>query len=493
MLIPGTAGAIPATPLMTVYRFDGPLEIPYYDVHEFLRRGARSPAGSLVQGTSVIPCLAVVNGKVVTDKHGTPFVGFEVVIDARTADRDSTERFAAVNEARKTLRVPDHRCREKVRHVIDVRRLFALGKAPHFDPPRLSEAALTRGGSEAVDEVVRAFHASPHCAAANQRLVGRREALQRAWAAFLADRARDWPAATIEKAMHLDFVMRTALYEGHLDRGCSAYGACERNVVALSIRNRALERCTRSQGCSFVGDFRGTSSKVSQYNIWDEFLTQTTGLTSCFLRPDLASSSIHAKLRAMYEQNLGDVERILFGGDTGLRAVFPDNSLAEVKTLRHYYHPPAMGACFPASERLEYITGAVASRGTELALIANRRVRVDQREPGGYRFRAATIDRGVDRDTVQLSDDYPGFTIDARKIALRAPRRCVPYGTPRGCRFKTVGRLRKTPSWLRRGTPLRLGCRIQSRGEDCSAPARAEASKVGGVCDKEMQPIAGVP
>jgi len=36
--------------------------------------------------------------------------------------------------------------------------------------------------------------------------------------------------------------MRTAIYEGHLDRGCNAYGACERNIIALSIRNRAQPR-----------------------------------------------------------------------------------------------------------------------------------------------------------------------------------------------------------------------------------------------------------
>lgn len=46
------AGAeIPATPVMTLYRFNGPTELPYYDVDDFQRKGATSPAGTLAQGT----------------------------------------------------------------------------------------------------------------------------------------------------------------------------------------------------------------------------------------------------------------------------------------------------------------------------------------------------------------------------------------------------------------------------------------------------------
>ena len=45
--------AIPATPVMTVYKFDGPATVPYYRADGFT--GPGSPAGSLTQGTSVIP------------------------------------------------------------------------------------------------------------------------------------------------------------------------------------------------------------------------------------------------------------------------------------------------------------------------------------------------------------------------------------------------------------------------------------------------------
>lgn len=485
---------IPATPLLTVYQFNGPLGVPYYDAESFARRGPSSPAGTLTQGTSVIPCLVVRGGRPLTDESGTPYVGFEVIVDANTATPASKPAFEAVWKQRRAMTVANHHCPPGTAHVVDARRLFALGKPPDFDPPaaaRSAPAEVEAGGG--LDEIVRAFHASAHCEAANRRLVGRREALRHAWTAFAADAAERWPPARVAQARQLDFVMRTALYEGHLGRGCNAYGACERNVIALSLRNRALERCLRGQGCGASGDFEGVASKVSQYNIWDEFLTQTTGLTSCFLRPDLAEHPHYARLRAMYGQSAADVERILFGATAGLEAVFPGEAAAELTQLRHYYHPPAMGKCFPRHPRLEYVTAAVAGRGGDFALIANTRIHVGERRDGGYLFQLAAVDEKGDGDIVRLEDRYPGFVVDDRKVALLPASRCTPYGVSAGCRFDDVGRYRKTPSWLSAGTPLQIACRVRSRGEDCGGEAVVETAKVGGRCDVWMQPVAGVP
>lgn len=487
------AAGIPATSLMTVYRFNGPVELPYYDADRLARREMGRPAGTLAQGTAVIPCLIVRDGAALTDGSGTPWVGFEVVVDARSATRDSTARFTEVSQQRKTMDVRDHRCPPGVRHAIDVRSLAAMDKAPRFDPPLPPAVTQRKPARGDADDAVRAFHASRHCEAANRSLVGRREALGRAWEAFIAESRLDWPRDVLEAARHLDYVMRTAIYEGHLGRGCSAYGACERSVIALSIRNRARERCQRAQGCALPGDFRGVASAVSQYNIWDEVLTQVTGLTSCFLRPDLAGTDPYAGLQARYAQSRPEIERILFGSDAELTEVFPENSLSEAKRLRHYYHPPAMGACFPAHERLEYISGAVATKGDAFALIANRRILVGAPAGGGFLFRMAVVAQEPDRDVVSFSDDYPGFVIDGRKVELRRPSNCVPYGTPPGCAFEQVGRFRKTPSWLATGVPLQLTCRVEARGETCAAPPSVETVRVGGACDTAMQPVAGVP
>lgn len=485
---------IPATPVMTVYRFNGDLSVPYYAADDFARRGARSPAGSLTQGTSLIPCLVLRGGKPLTDSSGTPYVGFQIVVDSRRATPAAASVFKREVARRKAMRVRNHHCPAGVRHVINVRELYALEKAPSFDPPPAGRTAPTAPtGASQLDRIVRAFHASPQCAEANRRLIGRRAALERAWDGFIRAHSRTTSATLLARARHLDYTLRTALFEAHLDRGCNAYGACERNIIALSIRNRALERCTGAQGCSFTGDFRGVASKVSQYNIWDEYLTQISELTSCYLRPDLADVASYAKLQALYAQSVPDVERILYGGEAGLRQVFPGNSLSALQQVRHYYHAPAMGKCFPHHPRVEYISGAVARRGGDHALIANTRIQVGTKVDGGYRFQEFLFDEAPDRDLVRIVDNYPGFLIDARKVTLRLSTGCTAYGIPAGCPIRNAGRYRRTPGWLSAGRPIEINCRVQDRGENCRNPPAVRTARVGGSCDREMRPVAGVP
>jgi len=248
--------AIPATPVMTLYRFNGDLDIPYYSVDGFARGGASSPAGHLAQGSSVIPCLVIHDGKPLTDSNGTPYVGFEVVVDARKASREATARFKSTVKERESLQLQNHHCGSGVENVLSVRDLYALIKPPFFDPPRSGRGEGSDGASE-LDRIVRAFHNSPQCERANRGLIGRRGSLERAWEDFTSEQKGRRSGETLDRAKHLDYAMRTALYEGHIGRGCSAYGACERNVVALSIRNRARGQCASRHGCRFPGTSRG--------------------------------------------------------------------------------------------------------------------------------------------------------------------------------------------------------------------------------------------
>lgn len=490
---PATAtAAIPATRLLTVYQFNGSLDVPYYDIDRFLKHGPTRPAGGLAQGSAVIPCVVVRHGKPVTDAGGTPFVGFEVVVDAKQATPEDAERFTAVATRRKSLTVDHHHCPPNIRYVLDARKLHDLGKPPRFEPPRIeTKAANTSVGT--LDAIVRDFHASSFCAEANRKLTRRKAALERAWTRFTEARAARWPEAALRRARQLDFVLRTAIFEGHLERGCNAYGACERNTIVLSIRNRAVERCLRGQGCRRDGDFEGVATAVSQYNIWDEYLTQSSALTACYLRPDLRQHPTYGKLQAMYAQSRGDAERILFGDEDTLRATFPGNSLSALRQLRHYYHPPAMGKCFPDHPRLEYISAAIARRAGTFALIVNTRVEVGPRQGDGYRFRQAEIRSQGERDSVRSADLYPGFTIDKRKITLRGSSGCTPHGTSSRCRHADGARHRRVPAWLASGTPLTLTCSVRDRGASCTEEPRLRSAEVGGLCDKEMQPVAGVP
>lgn len=485
---------IPATPLMTLYRFNGALEIPYYKVKTFKESGPGSPAGTLTQGSSLIPCLVIRNGRPLTDGNGTPYVGFELLVDSSTATPASTEKFKATVKNRKAMKVANHHCDPNVEHIVSIKNLYEMNKAPFFDPKREGDQVKTSPKGN-LDNIVRAFHDSPQCEGVQRRLVGRRGALEQAWEQFIAKNQGQWSGASLEKAKHLDYTMRTAIFEGHLDRGCNAYGACERNIIALSIRNRARGYCKGWQGCSGPGDFQGVSAKVSQYNIWDEYLTQISGLSSCFLRSDLVGENYpyYEKIKAMYEQNQPQVEKILFGSDQELTKIFPSPTLADLKNMRHYYHAPAMGKCFPNHDRVEYMSGAIAKKGSNYALIANTRIKVGKKTDGGYFFKDFVLEQRPDKDVVDIVDTYPGFVVDEKKVSLRQAKTCLPYGVPRGCPFKSIGRYRKAPHWLSSGKTIEISCQVKDRGASCQGKGVAKLGKVGGVCDTDMRPVAGVP
>lgn len=487
---PAGAG-VPATPVMSLYQFNGPIEVPYYRVGN---DGPGRQAGTLTQGTSIIPCVVVRNGRALTDAKGTPYVGFEVVVDPRK-DRgpSATRRFEQAFAEQEAKTVENHHCDPEVRHVVNVRNFYALSKPPFFDPPGQGDRqAAERSGKSQLDKIVRAFHNSRECAAVNESLLGRRARLERAWDGFIAANDQRWDKTTLARAKHLDYAMRTAIYEGHLDRGCSAYGACERNVVVLSIRNRAVGQCLRRQGCGFPGDFQGVASDPSQYNIWDAYLTQISGLTACYLRTDLAERDHYDRVQAMYAQSVGDAEAILYGGANALTQVFPDTSPSDLAELRHYYHPPAMGKCFPQHNRIEYMSGAIAENGPDHVLIANTRIKVGDRVGGGYRFKEFRFDQEDSGDKIRIEDNYPGFIVDGRKVSLGGGGGCTAYGVSRGCRFSNVGRYRRTPSWLTAGKPLALTCSIEDKGASCRGNGKTERITVGGACDVDMMPVSRV-
>jgi hypothetical protein len=138
------------------------------------------------------------------------------------------------------------------------------------------------------------------------------------------------------------------------------------------------------------------------------------------------------------------------------------------------------------------MSGAIARKGGNYALIANTRIEVGRAVDGGYRFKRFDVSVSDDLDTIEVIDDYPGFVVDGRKVRLQRPRRCAPYGIPKGCRLGRIGRYRKTPSWLTAGKPLALNCRIRDQGAQCTSPVRLKAVTVGGRCDVEMRPVSGV-
>jgi hypothetical protein len=494
--LPSSANAsVPVAPVLTLYQFNGPLEIPYYNIDSFLKSGTSSPAGYLTQGSSVIPCVVIRDNQPLTDKSGTPFVGFQVVIDAGKAPPDSADILRTAFRKRLSMTASNHHCDGNVKNVIDVRKLHFLDEAPFFDPP-ITMKTNKEGypGHSNLDQIVREFHNSSSCGTVNLNLIRRRMALEKAWEQFIQDNNKLFPVSELNKARHLDYTMRTAIFEGHLDRGCNSYGGCERNIIALTIRNRAKEHCLKRQGCLEQGDYKSVATKVLQYNIWDEYLTQVTGITSCFLRNDLVNTvyNDYSRLQRMYEQNIADIESILFGEDDDLQRIFLEASLKDLKMLRHYYHAPAMSKCFPQHDSVKYVTGAIARKNDEYILLANKRIRIDRQADNGYFFRDFIVHPTDKKDDVQIVDNYPGFVVDGRKVTSKTLSRCVPYGIPAGCIWSEVGRYRRMPPWHRSGKNIELMCRINERGESCQNSASLKSVKVGSCCDTQMRLITGV-
>jgi hypothetical protein len=151
-----------------------------------------------------------------------------------------------------------------------------------------------------------------------------------------------------------------------------------------------------------------------------------------------------------------------------------------------------MGKCFPNHDRVEFISGAVARKGGDFALLANTRIQVGAKADGGFSFKEFRFDQEEERDRIRIEDNYPGFVVDARKVDLKPAKNCPPYGIPAGCNHKSVGRHRTVPPWLKEGKPLALTCHIQDRGESCKGAPSRKAATVGGVCDTQMRPVSGV-
>ena len=137
--------------------------------------------------------------------------------------------------------------------------------------------------------------------------------------------------------------------------------------------------------------------------------------------------------------------------------------------------------------------GAVAGNGGNFAVLANTRIEVGERAEGGYLFRDVVVRDEGGRDALQVLDHYRGFVVDGRKVTQRGPAGCLPYGIPRSCRFDSVGRYRRTPGWLTSGDALEIHCSVADRGDQCEREASApDVVSVGGACDTEMRPVAGV-
>ncbi|NCN41247.1 hypothetical protein GW916_08355 [bacterium] len=187
-----------------------------------------------------------------------------------------------------------------------------------------------------------------------------------------------------KNAMYLDATIRTTMYEAQQKSAFKGQhpmmAACQFDIIALSIRNRAHKRY-KSYGGHYAGDLLGVATNP-QYNIWfKKYVSRNQyRITSCFLHPNIEAIrrkqgdrriSLYRKHRQVYEEaalrfpkvlGLNSTEKPnqdsqylknLFAIDmeenhlpiSKSRGVFSKNEEEYITNLTHYYHPGGMNKC----------------------------------------------------------------------------------------------------------------------------------------------------
>jgi len=180
--------------------------------------------------------------------------------------------------------------------------------------------------------------------------------LQQGWSRFGAENATRWSSEALGRRGS-----STSRCGRPSSRDTSTADAM-RTVLASATSSRCpsvigrANRAASGQGCVSSATSKAWRRMFRSYNIWDEYLTQVT-------RPDLLLPAPRHRRQRRQARRHPCAPRspmssaILFGDDRDLEAVFPRSSLGNLKALRHYYHPPAMGKCFPDYPQVEFMAG----------------------------------------------------------------------------------------------------------------------------------------
>ena len=375
------AAEIPATPVMSLYQFNGAREVPYYAVDDFRAQWPGRPAGTLAQGTSLIPCLVIRDGEPLTDAKGTPYVGFELVVDARKATGQRT---------RMPSSAPSPGARGSWYAIITAARRCSTSSTCASSMPWRRRHSSTRpeaggrqeAGKGGLDAIVRAFHNSSQCADANRSLLGRRGGPGVGLGGFSSDQSRrlvrgDWPGprgSTTRCAPPCSRVTWSA--------AATPMGPASATSLPCPSAIAPGRAAPARQGCRRNGDFQGVSSNVSQYNIWDEYLTGISGLTSCYparrpgrrallrqapghVRPEPAGRGGHP-----VRQRRGPAR----GSSPGRRS--RTSRICATTTM-----PRPWASAFPTTTGSSSSPGPWPRKGGDFALIAN--TRIQRRRQGG--------------------------------------------------------------------------------------------------------------
>lgn len=235
--------------------------------------------------------------------------------------------------------------------------------------------------------------------------VGRAALLQK-WKKFVDSKQGARAKQIALNAQHVDMVARTIMGEAQNEDHLFDPGelqtlkknvfhpkavSCQRDIIALSIRNRALTKKFKSYGHQYFGDFTGAASTGHQYNAWFANLVPHSNyrITSCFysdkkgyLDARKKSDSAYGNSIARYESVIrrlpiilgmvGKEEQAAATDSSYLTKVFQaephknipaEENAQALSNYRHYYHPNNGGLKKGSADRAtrEYKVGVVKS------------------------------------------------------------------------------------------------------------------------------------
>lgn len=236
-----------------------------------------------------------------------------------------------------------------------------------------------------IDKALRQFHDSI-CTAPGVTL----SSLKQKWKAFVDSKQTERSKRIAMNAYHVDLVARTIIGEAQNKEGLydqdslqvlvkqhelknqgarfhSGMVQCQRDIIGLSIRNRAWTSANKLYGMNYRGDFAGAATKVSQYHIWKpQYVARYNyQLTSClynhrrdYIADRLLKDDHYETVQTRYKETVRRLPKVLgMHVDEGKEAlresdylaeIFmanPDESLSSSENInmlsnhRHYFHP----------------------------------------------------------------------------------------------------------------------------------------------------------
>lgn len=512
--------------------------------------------------SAVIPCVIMRDGKPFTGSRGQPMLGYTEVYREPSISQKPGPRFSELLEPLHQLHqqrkeqnarldaaksefpinkpVENMNCPEKIDGVVDIGVLFPEKRPVTYLPAPLT-ATLNELGSSlqnkiletdcckpepskiSVESLVREFHNSAYCTHIELARGKRKHQLLENWKAFIDLKAKEQPSLKpqLEKAMQADIASRTALYESNPEEGCSGKGLCEKDIILLSIRNRAYDqRCKRKggfrlYGCKKTGDIVGVATPEAQYNIWNENIADTTFITSCFLRNDVHPNANPISQLAwseatidkekyqrqvlVFEETLKRSEKILFQKD--ISGLFKGSDVANLNRIQHYYHPGAMTKCYPQYENLYSINDGYAELNGVYFPIRKELAHVTPTKDGKHYTMERLISdtkQTIDPadDTLTFQGDYGDAKIPQHRFSkVQTNSKCTPYGVASGCNIKSPKYYRTTPGWLRTGYIPDVQCTgLTAKGQNCTDPSKnVDEVQIAGKCSRSFAPVAAVP